>query len=116
MADAMEKRWPSPVRRLNGAAFIQQCCRKETRLWRCQADGDFSATPLLPSCIGSTAGADHLDVEIADLLAQGVAIDTQEVGGADLVSARCRQRGRQQRLFNLAQNAVIEPGRRQAVS
>ena len=63
-----------------------------------------------------SAGADHLDVEIADLLAQGVAVHPQQVGRADLIAARCRQSRRQQRVLDLAQNAVIEPGRRQTLA
>src|SRR6185312_14721513 len=50
----------------------------------------------------SAPGADHLDVEVADLLAQCVAVDAEEIGGANLVAARCRQCGGQQRVFDLA--------------
>src|SRR5262245_23358814 len=64
----------------------------------------------------SAAGADHLNVEVADLLAQGVAVDPEQVGGADLVAARRRECGREQWLLHLAQDAVIEPGRRQAIA
>jgi hypothetical protein len=35
----------------------------------------------------SAAAAEHLDVEIADLLAQRVAIDPEQIGGPDLVAA-----------------------------
>src|SRR6266536_6460262 len=61
----------------------------------------------------STGGADYLDFKLADLLAQGVAIDAQEIGGADLVAARGGERGRQQRIFDLPQDPMIEAGRRQ---
>ena len=40
----------------------------------------------------AAAGAIDLDFQIADLLAQRVAVDAQKVGGADLVAAGCRQR------------------------
>ena len=42
----------------------------------------------------SAGGTDHLDLQLANLLAQGVAIDAQEIGGADLVAARGREHGR----------------------
>ena len=62
------------------------------------------------------AGADDLEVEVADLLAQGVAIDAEQLGCPDLVAAGGRQGGADQRAFDLAQDAVIEPGRRQRVA
>src|SRR6478672_820100 len=41
------------------------------------------------------AGPDHLDIQVADLLAQGVAVQPQQIGGPDLVTAGrgegCRQ-------------------------
>src|SRR5215208_7993405 len=61
------------------------------------------------------ARAHHLDVEVADLLAQRVAVDAEQVGGADLVTAGSGERGREQRVLDLAQDAVIEAGRRHAV-
>src|SRR6478672_4518539 len=66
------------------------------------------------SQLSSTRPID-LDVEVADLLAQGVAVDAQEIGGADLVAARRGQRGGEERPFHLAQDAVVETGRRQVV-
>ena len=63
---------------------------------------------LIPAAI-------DLDIKIADLFAQRVAVDPQQVGGADLVAARGCERRRQQRIFDLPQDAVIEAGRRQAV-
>src|SRR6266704_383619 len=62
---------------------------------------------------GSAGGTDHLDLQLADLLALGVAIDAQEIGGADVVAARGGERGRQQRIFDLPQDPMIEAGRRQ---
>src|ERR1700686_253620 len=69
----------------------------------------------MPAALLSAAGAIDLDFQVADLLAQRVAIDAKEIGGADLVAAGCRQCRRQQRSFDLAQDAVIEARRRQAV-
>src|SRR3569833_1614127 len=62
-----------------------------------------------------SASPEDLDFEIFDLLAQGVAVDAEQVGGAYLVAARRGQRRRQQRMLDLAQDAMIEPGRRQTV-
>src|SRR6185369_9558646 len=61
------------------------------------------------------AAAKHLDVEIADLLAQRVAVDAEQIGGADLVAACRRQRRSQQWVLHLAQDAMIEPRWRQTV-
>src|SRR5438067_4239415 len=61
------------------------------------------------------ARAHHLDVEVADLLAQRVAVDAEQVGSADLVATGGGERGREQRVLDFAQNAVIEAGRRHAV-
>ena len=58
---------------------------------------------------------DDLNVQVPDLLAQGIAIDAQKVGGADLVAAGRGQSRGQQRIFHLAQHPVIEARRRQAV-
>ena len=48
--------------------------------------------------------------------AQRVAVQAQQLGGADLIAARGRQRGRQQRQLDLADDAVIETGRRQVLA
>src|SRR5690348_3608730 len=61
------------------------------------------------------AAAVDLDIEVADFLAQGVAIDAEQVGRAYLVAAGSGERGGQQRVFDLAQDAVIEPGRRHPI-
>src|SRR5580698_11308188 len=75
----------------------------------------FWAGPEGPVAFSSAAGAIDLDFQVADFLAQRVAIDAKEIGGADLVAAGCRQCRRQQRAFDLAKDAVIEARRRQAV-
>ena len=61
----------------------------------------------------SAAGAIDLDFQVADFLAQRVAVDPQKVRGADLIAAGCGQCGRNKRTFDLAQNAVIKARRRQ---
>src|SRR5262249_47429463 len=63
----------------------------------------------------SVAAAKHLNVEVADFLPQSVAVKPQQIGCPDLISPGCCQGGRKQRIFDLAQNAVIEPGWRQAI-
>jgi len=40
----------------------------------------------------SAAGADHLNVEVTDLLAQRVPIDPKQIGRAKLIAAGRRQR------------------------
>src|SRR6266849_517017 len=64
----------------------------------------------------SPAGTDDLYFQIPDFLAQRVAIDAQQIGGADLVAAGGGKRGREERIFDLPQDAMIEAGRRQAVA
>src|SRR5690242_968389 len=61
------------------------------------------------------AAAKDLNIEITDFLAQSIPIDPQKVGGPDLIAAGCSQRRRQQRVFDLAQNAMIETSGRQPV-
>src|SRR5262245_51201675 len=56
-----------------------------------------------------------LDVEVPDLLAQGISIEPEQVGGTNLVAAGGRQRSREQRHLDLLQDAVIQAGRRHAV-
>src|ERR1700729_4168444 len=56
-----------------------------------------------------------LNVEVADLLAQGVAVEAEQVGGADLVATGRGQRRGQERHLDLLEDAVIEPRRRHAV-
>src|ERR1700722_4784637 len=88
------------------------------------ADPPWRGAPVLsesdPSCRAnstrSAAGADDLDFQVPDFLAQSVAVDAEQIGGADLVSPRCGERGGEQRVFDLAQDAVIKPGRRQSVA
>src|SRR5262249_42112979 len=71
--------------------------------------GDFYPARL------AAAGAIDLNFEVADFLAQRVAVDPEEIGGADLIAAGGRERRRQQRPLDLAQDAMIEAGRRQGV-
>src|SRR6266853_4320175 len=57
----------------------------------------------------------NLDVQVANLLPQRVAVEAEEVGGADLVAPGRRQRGREQRHLDFLQNPVIKPRRRHAI-
>src|SRR2546423_1485667 len=64
----------------------------------------------------SAIGPKHLDIEVADLLAQRIAVDAKEVGGADLIAARGCQGRRQQRMPPPARHAMIGAGGRQVVA
>src|SRR6478735_5101128 len=61
----------------------------------------------------SPRGADHLDVEIPDLLAKRVPVEPQQFGSLDLVAAGRGQRGADQGLFHIPQDTVVEAGWRQ---
>src|SRR5262249_41820681 len=90
----------------NGSeAFVPHCCRIETNPGHPPQDSSPSA-----------AGAEDLDVEVADFLAQSVAVDAQEVGGPDLVATGGRQGHGQERLLDFPQDTMVEAGRRQAVA
>src|ERR1700731_4391246 len=63
----------------------------------------------------STAAAVDLNVQIADLFAEGIAVKPQEVGRPDLIAAgRCQRRG-EQRHLDFLEDAVIETRGRHAV-
>src|SRR5687767_2555596 len=69
-----------------------------------------------PGCARLLQPADHLDLQIADLLAQGVAVEAEQGRGADLVAARRRQGEVDQGPLDLAQHAVVDAGGRQPVA
>ena len=56
------------------------------------------------------------DVEIVDLFAQRIAVEAQKLGRLDLIAARRRERRRNQRIFELPQDPMIDAGRRQAIA
>src|SRR5262249_34980722 len=56
-----------------------------------------------------------LDIEVANLLAQGVAVQPEQVGGPDLVAAGRSEGCGKQRNLDLLEDAVIEARRRDAV-
>src|SRR5579863_5267703 len=68
-----------------------------------------------PAANYSVTGPIDLDVEVADLLAQGVAVEAQKVGGANLIAAGRSQGRREQRDLDLLEDAVIEARRRHAI-
>ena len=81
---------------------------------------------MLPNCDKSAAqkgefgyrassATENLDVEVAYFLAQGIAVDPQQVRGTDLIAARGREGRGQQRMLDLAQNAMIQAGGRKPV-
>ncbi len=54
----------------------------------------------------------RLEVEVANLLAQRIAVQAEDFRRFDLIAAGRGQRRRQQRRFEFAQHAVIEADRR----
>jgi formate/nitrite transporter len=55
----------------------------------------------------SVAAKENLNIEVADLLAQRIAVDAEKIGSTVLVAAHSGKRGRQERKFNLTQNAMV---------
>src|SRR6266478_9456005 len=108
-------RSPRSKRPVTGDAFISQCCQITTiprRVLPSKCAIPSGAWPQGDQGIvrrGSLiAAAIHLNVQVAYLLAQRVAIEPEQVGGADLIAPGCRQRRRQQRHFDFLEDAVIE--------
>jgi hypothetical protein len=54
----------------------------------------------------------HLQFEIPHLLAQGVAVDAQELSGADLIASGRGESGADEGSLDLAQDSVVKTGRR----
>jgi hypothetical protein len=52
---------------------------------------------------------DYLDAKVADLLAESVAVQPQEIGCTDLIAAGCGKSRGDEREFHLAQNARVKP-------
>src|SRR5271156_5282460 len=67
------------------------------------------------TAVSLAAAPVDLNIEIADLLAQRVAVETQKIGGTNLIAPGSRQRCRQQRNFDLLEDPVVEAGRRHAI-
>src|SRR5262245_30094739 len=101
-------------------ALATKICLARKRHWHALANA--AVILLISKCYAISAatlaalGADHLDPEIANFLAQSVAVKPQEVGRANLVSAGRRQRRRDQRQFDFLQDAAVETGGRQLVA
>src|SRR5688572_13334996 len=66
--------------------------------------------------VRSAAASEDLDVEIANLLAQGVPVEAEQFGGLDLIAARVAERGAHERQLQFAHEAMVEPGRRQSIA
>src|SRR5262249_39558014 len=64
----------------------------------------------------SAATAEDLNIEIADFLPQGIAINPEQIRRADLVTAGSGQSHREERMLDLAQDTVVEAGGRQGVA
>src|SRR5436305_14684736 len=90
------------LRRFRGVGAVQR--RSPTAA----SVGGSAAQPAEP--LGTAAV--HLDIEVANLLPQRVAVEAQQVRGADLV-APCRgQRRRQQRHLDLLEDPMVQSRRR----
>src|SRR5262245_44847447 len=76
------------------------------RRWRAGLVAPKGPAPALPRP-SAYRRAEHLDVEVADLFAQGIAIEAQQGGGADLVAAGGRQGRHQQRALKMLEHAII---------
>ena len=66
------------------------------------------AQPLIPAAV-------DLNIQVPDLLPQRIAVEAEQIGGANLIAARRRQRRREQRNLDFLEDPVIEPRRRHAV-
>src|SRR5579871_492468 len=68
---------------------------------------------MLLNCDGSepdsTKTGDAAEIEIADFLTQGVAVEAENLGRLDLIAASPGQRGGDQRRFEIVQHTMIEP-------
>src|SRR6201993_5411038 len=93
--------------------MLPNCDNSEARyiaLWRI---GIIKKAPIAGAL---AAAAEDLNVEVADFLPQRVAIDPEQICGADLVTASGRKRHRQERMFDLPEHPVVEAGRRKSVA
>src|SRR6185437_13472842 len=59
---------------------------------------------------------DHIQPKVADFLAQGITVKTQQLGGADLIATRRRQADGDQGPLHVHQDTVINAGRRQLIA
>src|SRR6516165_6544598 len=66
------------------------------------------------SASASFYAANDRNVQFADLLAQGVAIETEQMGGPDLITAGGAEGLDNQWPLNLAKHPIVEPSRRHA--
>src|SRR5262245_420148 len=92
-------------------AFIPQCCRIATIPGRTGAPcGRSAPRENVSLCCGKAlaAAAEDLNFEIADFLAQRIAIDPEEIGRAYLIAPSGCERHRQERMLDLPQHAMVE--------
>src|ERR1700736_1322946 len=74
-----------------------------------------SETAVSEAATRLAAAPVDLNVQIADFLPQRVAVEAEQIGGADLIAARRRQRCGEQRDLDFLEDAVVEARRRDAV-
>src|SRR6185437_7782943 len=78
------------------------------------SEGRDTGSPDRPRPRSGPAAID-LNIEVPDLLAQRIAVQSQQIGRADLVAAGGCQRCGQQRHLDFLEDAVVEARRRHAV-
>lgn len=97
-----------------GVPYREVCVRLQARKSTELAAYVFSAPAKVTEAIferppfGSARTADDLDIEIADLLAKRIAIDAQKLGSLDLIAPCGGERNRDQGIFHLPEDTMIE--------
>ena len=101
-------------------AACARCVGRPPRADRSRSDqakgllpGQLSGKRVLACSLLAAGRPDDLDVEVADLLAQGVSVQTEQFGGLDLIATGGSQRRPDQRFLDIAQDPVIQPRWRQ---
>src|SRR3954471_12891835 len=79
------------------------------------SDPEIAPVPFGRTAKPLAAAPIDLNVEIPDLLPQGIAVEAKHIRRPDLVAARRRQRGGQERHFDLLEDTMVEARRRHTV-
>ena len=96
------------------ASIGPRCCQNATDNSPCPVDCWIGRSARAPKS-GSLQAAHHLDIQVLDLLAQGVAVETEEFRGLQLIAASRGERQLDQRPFDLPEHPVVEAAGRQFV-
>src|SRR5258708_9494378 len=100
----------------NETAAVRPLSPRRTALIASPKRETLSAAVTRSPASANLRRAYHGDVEVLYLLAQRVAIEPQETGGAQLIPARRPQGQRQKRTLDLRNDTVIHAVRRQAIA